>query len=539
MTNIIITQENTLFINSNTYIIHPGDHFNINEQNIWYINTDQAPDFKNVQNEYESNNLTMFIPEDKYTTITHDYSGLNGISTVEGITDTHENILNNCLTTLNVPEKCTIKYYDNFCYIVSESRTELPSLLCGNTINSVQDALITQHSYYKSHYSNYVIPLIKTFSILLHKDDTQYIISSSSDIQPNSYTYSTYHNILTKIEGRGDTLNQTFYVGYVEQNKIPRYYLHRSSIDFSSGFGIIHTVQQDVMQTLNFPPVNRTIRVPSTNYTTQSLCDYLTNNNFTATSDNHFIYINSDARFIFQPVTVLENTFMDKSTEYTTSKRLMNTAHYQNISATVNGDIIEGYYTPAELLRKISIDYNNPVTVINNNIKFQYPISISCIWFECNETEVVNNVNLSVIQSKIELNNNEHKILSVNGYHNFKNSIIGYQCEMYSNPTLYKFDNGFIKDSVDIQTVDILLNNNSYVYTIAKEGYYMFDLEITNNDITKCGQLTMQSDNNYNFFELNHYINITPCKIFLYLHNDITFETNCNINIKGNISYIQ
>ena len=67
----------------------------------------------------------------------------------------------------------------------------------------------------------------------------------------------------------------------------------------------------------------------------------------------------------------------------------------------------------------------------------------------------------------------------------------------------------------------------------------MFDLEITNNDITKCGQLTMQSDNNYNFFVLNHYINITPCKIFLYLHNDITFETNCNINIIGNISYIQ
>ena len=547
MVNVIVTQKNTLLINSSTYIIQPGEDFNINEDNIWYINTNQAPDFKEFQDEYESNKITMFVPENKYTTTTQEYKNTSGnLVSIEGMTDTHVNILSNAVDLLS--HQIDAIEYEHFIFLTTTDQTAFMNFLTSdNSINSTQDILIPQHKYQYAYAFNMYIPLVKTFAITLNKNDVKYIVSNAVVINNNRsrttsvpadlYTYDSFNTTLKKY-CNNDTLwtnayySNNYYGGlrYVENSQI-----------IAEGFGIIHTIENrsPTRFLVNQPPINRTINIKSSQYTSKAFCKYLTDNNFKSVHDNHFIYVQSDATFIFNPLTVLENPFMDKSTEFTSSKVLINTPHYQNITAFVDEDTIEGYYTPAELLRKISIDYNNPVTVINNSINFKNPINISCEWFECNGTEVTNNVGLSIVQDNLNFNNFKNQIVSLNGYKYIADSIIGFDGSIqYSYPELYGYNNSLVSTTSSIININMNINNDSNIISLNKSNILVYyNLSIINKNITVNNDVIIDNMN----IKQDAHNSETNVQFYRYYNNidDIVIQSESNVTVNGTVTIYQ
>lgn len=495
----------TILINSSTYVIEPNEPFDISVENVWYI--DDAENVLGGGVIQEQSELSSFtVPSDVYTTQSISMNNVNDSPvTLPSYTGTHKEIITSVASAVGLNEPIELndhilqflesgdKYSHRYlCYTLTW-RDGVPA-----SLDTTTKIMIPMRDYQWIHFNNMIIPHVKTFAITLDKSEITCCLSNTTliyggtDYIDKGYTTNTFpvpvdkytfESFNTFVNNYHDLFysNVILYTNTYYGNNFYTGYRYIDMLIGSEGYGVIYSVPPNYSETLSFnqPFVNRTIKVPEGDYTAETFCDYINNSGiFKSHSDPHYIYIDNDISFCFVPATVLDNEFMDKSTTFSKSKILMNHPQYQNITATVDGTTISGNYTPAELLRHISITFSNPVTVVGNVITFAKSITISSPYFTCNGTSVTN---LCGLESFCNIDYSSSYLCDKTIHYDiYSKELIGTELIVNDNSAIY--DCFVLTKYLSSNYSNITIDNSSYTIDIGSaKGILSLVIDITNN----------------------------------------------------------
>ena len=400
-----ITQENTIRYNFDTISVSPSNYKEIFIENPWYLDTSEAPDFINIVNKYENNNLnTIEVPEDTYTVSNYPakYTRWNTTDTrtfTVNYSGTHEEILNYVYNTNFNYSNAVIKI-SKYYYTYFNPNHEFEFTYSNDNYSPTENNYILLPIKYRNvtNIGQYqYTPLIKTISITI--DSNQFHMYVDSDTINGFYKYSslqisiqsgdtTYNNYANKILSK--TKNTYDYEGkYVDENyNYTNYTTFRYEghyffgTQFDTLYGIFHMLYptKTILYHSTIGPANcRCMSVKEGIWNINNFIDYVNNTDneklFTCQSTEHEILINCETPFILNPIcSITKLNESDISQTFQNSKRILYNPQYKEINCTViyNGTTytISGRYTPAELLREIKTLTNADIEVYNNNDEY-------------------------------------------------------------------------------------------------------------------------------------------------------------------------
>lgn len=495
--DITATQDNTIYVDFDTYTFHKGDQIIMNISNPFYFDITNAPDLYDIseQKKKEVNNCGLiYCPKDvvNWSSLTI-YNKLNTVNTNVNYqlypfaTSYHQNILYDIYErNINSATSSTLHYYRNFCniYQTNESINNFYKFYDLSYTNAYKNNLNSNLLWIDlgyTYFDNFIFPIVNTISIYtthmseysINSIDMNVLVNNNLttlNIPQGVYTFSSFNNIIRNVAAGYQHMSSTnpnltiyrFYGNGTTNHGL----IYFNNEEFDKYFGVLHTIntysdtnyRQDTTFLCNVNPNFKTLHIDEGFYTPSDLVNIINNNKydltlplqpycFEAVSSGNDIYIQTvDNEFIFNTSMPFQHPDTDFSTTPTSSKKLVSVCPESiNFNSTVNGIQVTGEYTPATFLRMIK-EQTKCNFIINSNriicsdiIECENPYFIFTDQLVNGGYKVINKCNLTRWQDIMIFNHPKYFQYDLNKFMKLTPSITDYGNNTIRNLPYYTY----------------------------------------------------------------------------------------------------